>query len=205
MKEELIKINKIILASASPRRKELLSHFKIPFEIIVSNIDEVIEKDLSFNDLVQSLALQKAQAVFNTSKSNSSLFLGADTIVVSDEVIFGKPKSRKEAHEILLQLENKTHSVYTGVSLFSPAKTLTFSVETKVSFKNINKFILEDYLDSGEFSDKAGAYGIQGMALTFIETIKGSYSNVVGLPLSELDDQLSCYFEVANWRKIFKK
>jgi septum formation protein len=201
---------KLILGSASPRRKELLAYTYCSFEIKTSQIDEVSDEP-SVEDWVMDIAYKKAKDVFETVKIETphALVVGADTIVCLGDKILGKPKSVEHAREILLSLSGKEHFVLTGVSLVSGQKIKNFVVKTKVHFKNITPDFLEKYLETGEAMDKAGAYGIQAHALGFIGDIHGSYSNVVGLPLAELVDELKDYLgcpsdSTGDWRKFIE-
>ena len=178
----------LILASASPRRKELLGWSHLSFEIIVSAIEENSDFELP-SDIVMDLAKQKASAVYkglDEVKKNQSLVVGADTIVVFEEQILEKPKTVDEARLMLLKLSGQQHCVYTGVALLLEKREHCFHVKTDVCFDHIDEKLLEKYLETGESMDKAGAYGIQGAALAFIGDIKGSYSNVVGLPINHV-------------------
>lgn len=181
---------KFILASASPRRKELVGHLKIPFEILTLNIPE----ESSSNDPVTfsgEIAAAKGEAVFEKLKlerPDNYYVVSADTIVVLDKKIYGKPADRNEARAFLNELAGRSHSVFTAVSviLYVDGKKETFSFveETKVTFNKIPDALMERYLDSGDSLDKAGAYGIQNGSLTFISRVDGDYANVVGFPLS---------------------
>lgn len=182
---------KFILASASPRRKELIGHLKVPFEIMTLNIPE----ESSHSDPLkysQEIAKAKGEAVFNEllKKSHeSSLFVvSADTIVYLNGKIFNKPRDRDEARVFLHELSGKAHSVFTAVTinLFHDGKksSHSFVEESKVTFNKISVTLMERYLDTGDSLDKAGAYGIQGPSLTFISKVEGDYANVVGFPLS---------------------
>lgn len=172
----------LILASNSPRRKELLLQARLSFSVIASTIEEQVDRTLPPEQIVQSLALQKANDVF--SRHQDAVVIGADTVVVSDEKILGKPLNRTDAREMLHSLSNHTHSVFTGVAIVSEHKRITFSEETKVTFWRLREEEIEAYLDSGEPFDKAGSYGIQGLGALFVKEIVGDYFNVVGLPLS---------------------
>lgn len=199
----------LILASASPRRKELLGHLNLPFEIIPSHEkEESNEQDpVKFS---QEIALLKAQNVFQKMKSKNDIvpvIISADTIVVLDGQIFGKPKDRDDARQMLQNMSGKNHEVYTSVVLLSQDRKQIFSVKTSVTFDNIKTDLLESYLISGDSLDKAGAYGIQGEALSFISKIDGSYSNVVGFPLSHFVQELSQFLKINldtnDWRRLF--
>lgn len=198
----------LVLASASPRRKELIGHLGIPFSIIPSNENEESpEKDpVKFS---QAIALLKAESVQRKLKQQDSIpiIVSADTIVVLREKIFGKPVDRAEAKRMLQEMSGQTHDVFTSVVLLCENKMKVFSIKTSVTFEQIPEDILEKYLVSGDSLDKAGAYGIQGEALNFISRIDGSYSNVVGFPLShflqELAEFLNLNFATNDWRKLF--
>ena len=181
----------LILASASPRRKELLGHLKIPFQIMTKNIPE--ESD-AVDPISYSLdiAKDKGEAVFedliNEHPTGNFFVVSADTIVCLEGKIFGKPSDRNEARKFLQELSGKSHSVFTAVAInfFHKGERDSFSFveESKVTFNHISDMIMERYLDTGDSLDKAGAYGIQGPSLTFISKVDGDYANVVGFPLS---------------------
>lgn len=172
----------IILASASPRRKELLTTAGIDFVVKVADVDEVIDEMLTPDGVVMSLALQKAGAV--AAQNPESVVIGADTVVVLDGKILGKPKSEENAVELLTMLSGKTHTVYTGVALIKGEKVKTFCEATQVEFYDLTKDEIEAYVATKEPMDKAGAYGIQGKGCVLIRKINGDYFNVVGLPVS---------------------
>lgn len=182
----------IILASKSPRRQELLKRLVDEFEVLVSEFDE---ESVTFNgnprDYVKELSIGKAQAVAR-SVSKSSLIIAADTIVVLNDEVLGKPKSEKHAFDMLSRLSGKTHYVYSGVTIMSTDTKEIYSevVSTEVKFSNLTKEQIENYISSKEPMDKAGAYGIQGLGAIFVEEIKGCYYNVVGLPLNKLNKML---------------
>lgn len=174
----------LILASASPRRRELLQQVGSAFQVEVSNTPEQVDPSLLPEEMVQQLALQKALAV--AAAHTSGLVLGADTVVVNDGVLLGKPESTEEATKMLRSLSGRWHQVMTAVALVdaSGARTPWVSVEkTRVKFRNLTENDIAAYLATGEFMDKAGAYGIQGYGALLVEKIEGCYFNVVGLPL----------------------
>ena len=185
-------MNKIILASASPRRKELLTQIGIPFEVRVSHVEEKI-KDTHPEAVVESLAEQKAEAVFRET-DKEALVIGADTIVVLDGRILGKPKSEEEAVEMLSALAGRSHEVYTGVCFLyrqnGEEKKKVFHEETKVTFYPMTKQETEAYVSTKDCMDKAGSYGIQGSAAAFIKGICGDYNYVVGLPAARVYQEL---------------
>lgn len=183
----------LILASGSPRRKELLELAGIPFEIVVSEIDETIGAYSSPSDIVMSLALQKASAVAETNEE--SVVLGADTIVTYESRILGKPANEAEAKEMLQLLSGRTHEVYTGVALVSKEKTITFYERTEVTFWELAEEEIDAYIRTKEPFDKAGSYGIQGKGAIFVHHVNGDYYNVVGLPIARLVRELK-QFEI---------
>lgn len=186
-------MDKLILASASPRRRELMSLLGLPFEVIVSNVAEVTAKHLSPEETVKDLALQKARAVADNLANG--LVIGADTIVVSAAKILGKPANEEEAYWMLKELSGQEHHVYTGIALLDKASGgLEVAAEvTMVKFKELSDGEIRAYLATGEPFDKAGAYAIQGRAAVFIEGIIGDYYNVVGLPVYRLAQLLKSF------------
>lgn len=183
-----------ILASASPRRKELLTQAGISFEIMPSLADEIITKT-SACDIVMELAERKAQEVRTRLDETADFtIIGADTIVVYREEILGKPADRSEAYDMLSMLADRTHQVYTGVALIERQKgteTLrTFYEKTDVTFYPVAPEDLRTYVESGDCLDKAGAYGIQGPFAVHVKCIRGDYNNVVGLPIGRLYHEL---------------
>lgn len=182
---EKVKI-KLVLASASPRRKELLGHLKIPFEIITKNVPE----ETHYSDPVnfsRHIAQMKGEAVFGERKDDC-LVVSADTIVCLGQKIYGKPANEAEARQFLNELAGRTHSVFTAVVMNlryqGNVKEHSFVEESKVSFNPISKELMDRYIATKDSLDKAGAYGIQGPSLTFISRVEGDYANVVGFPLS---------------------
>ena len=181
---------KIILASGSPRRKELLEREGLDFLVIPADCEEVAEPGPA-RDVVVSLAKQKALWVAEKEKkriNGDTIVIGADTVVSLDDVILGKPKDREDAFSMLSSLSGREHEVYTGVALVSgDGKVMeAFSVCTKVRFRRMTDDEINGYIDTGEPMDKAGAYGIQGFCARYIKGIKGDYNNVVGLPIGHL-------------------
>ncbi|MEE3427793.1 MAG: Maf family protein [Ruminococcus sp.] len=180
---------KVILASASPRRQELLKNIFTEFEIIPADVDETLNDSIKAEEAAQFLARKKAE--FISKKYPEALVIGSDTTVVTGEKILGKPADKNDAKNMLCLLSGKTHKVITGVSLFYNGKEKTFSEVTEVVFFNLTDNEIENYLDTDEWSDKAGAYGIQGKAGLFVEKINGDYNNVVGLPVARLNRVLN--------------
>ena len=177
----------IILASASPRRRELLALLGLPFSIQVSDIEEIRQPNETPTAFALRLAQEKATAI---DADASALVLAADTIVVQGDVIFGKPTSAKHAVEMLQQLSGKEHQVLTAVCLRKGTKINAFSVSTRVKFRPLDLQEIKNYVATQEPMDKAGAYAIQGGAAHMVEAIYGSYTNVVGLPLCEVQQAL---------------
>lgn len=184
---------KYILASASPRRKELLTKAGFEFEVIPSSVEEKITKTTP-SEIVTELASQKAEDVFRRHGQPDCVVIGADTIVVYRGEIFGKPADKSEAYDMLSILSDRTHQVYTGVSLIISKKgqvhTRTFYESTDVTFCPICKEDLRTYVESGDPLDKAGAYGIQGAFAIHVKCIRGDFNNVIGLPLCRLYQEL---------------
>lgn len=180
----------IILASASPRRKELLEQIGVKLTVSPSNCDEKIE-DTAPDKVVQSLSLQKAADVADNQGENT-ITIGSDTIVAVNDEILGKPKDREDAFNMLKKLSGKVHQVYTGVTLIIKNDDLdnfiikTFYSKTDVKMKNLSEKEIEWYLNTDEPYDKAGAYAIQGLSAIFIEEISGDYNTVVGLPVAKI-------------------
>ena len=178
----------IILASASPRRKELLSTAGIECTVKVADVEEKIDDGLTPAEVVRSLALQKAQAVAD--KNPEAIVIGADTIVVLDDVILGKPQSEENAVEMLTSLSGRSHTVYTGVALIKGDKVRNFCEATQVEFYDLTKEDIDAYVATKDCMDKAGAYGIQTNGCVLIRKIDGDYFNVVGLPVSKVYREL---------------
>lgn len=186
----------IILASASPRRKEILQNTKLKFEIQKSDIEEVILENESPESMVVRLAYEKA---FDVAKRNTDrLVIGADTIVALDNEVLGKPKDQNEAYQMIKRLSNKTHKVITGISLINlkENKIIKDYVVSFVTFKDLSEDSIKDYINTNESLDKAGAYGIQGYGALLVKNIQGDYFNIVGLPISRLSDLLKNHFDI---------
>lgn len=178
----------IILASGSPRRKEMLETAGLKFEIIVADIEEKIPDGASPQEAVKALALQKAQAVADSRRE--SIVIGADTVVVCDGKILGKPKNENDAFDMLRMLSGRSHTVCTGVALIKGDKIKNFCDETEVEFHTLSDEEITAYVRTGEPMDKAGAYGIQGKGCVLVKRIDGDYFNVVGLPVSRVYREL---------------
>ena len=175
----------IILASASPRRKELLELINVKFKIQASNIDEILDDRLNLEDKIEDLSYQKASSIADT-VSGDFLVIGADTVVEIDGEILGKPKDKADAKRMLQLLSGKDHQVITAICLI-PTNDKNNSVKThektKVKFIQLTEEQIDKYIESGEPMDKAGAYAIQGLGVMFVKSISGCYTNVVGLPI----------------------
>ncbi|QFT90054.1 Septum formation protein Maf [Bacillus sp. THAF10] len=172
----------LILASGSPRRKELLKQVHLQFEVKVSNIEETYDPSLSPEEIATSLAYQKAESVFQ--EHPEAIVIGSDTIVVLEDMVLGKPVDEAEARETLRKLSGSKHHVISGVAILSKEKQVTFYEKTAVTFWDLTEDEIEFYIQSGEPMDKAGSYGIQEVGAIFVKEIQGDYFSIVGLPLS---------------------
>ena len=192
---------KIILASSSPRRKELLTLAGVTFDIQVPDVDESLVAGESPKAMVKRLSLEKAVEVWRNflNAKDSALVLAADTTVVnSRDEILGKPEHKKDAIDMIESLQGKPHRVYTGFALLEIEKgellrKKNVTVETKVFIRALDPDEVKTYVDRGESLDKAGAYAAQGFGMTIIEKIEGSYTNVVGLPMAEVLEVLKSF------------
>jgi septum formation protein len=173
---------RLILASGSPRRKELLSNLHLQFDVIVSEIEEVVDNKLTPEEIVMSLALQKAEDV--ASKHRNAFVIGSDTVVVFQNEVMGKPKNEEDSYRMLRMLSNQTHQVFTGVAILFGSKKVTFFERTDVTFWDLSESEIAEYIKSGEPKDKAGSYGIQELGSVLVKSINGDYFSVVGLPVS---------------------
>jgi septum formation protein len=181
----MFKTDMLILASASPRRHELLLAAGIEHTVRPAAIPEDRFPNESPVAYVQRLAEEKARAVFSSMEhAPSDVVLGADTVVCLDGLVFGKPKDAEDARRMLRLLSGREHWVRTGICLLAAGKCLLDCAATKVSFERLTEHEIEEYTRSGEPRDKAGAYAIQGLAAKFVRSIEGCYYNVVGLPVS---------------------
>ena len=184
---------KLILASKSPRRQELLKHIYPEFEIRLKEVEEIYPKELIVSEVPKYLSKLKADA-FNEDLKENEVILTSDTIVTLNDKIYGKPKDRNEAIEYLEEFSGRTHEVITGVCLRSKTKEVVFSESTRVTFKQLSRTEIEYYIDNYQPFDKAGAYAIQEwIGMIGIERIEGDYFNVVGLPLFHLNKVLSTF------------
>ena len=180
---------RVILASQSPRRAAILELANIDFEVIPSQVEEEIDKNLSIEEMSESLAYQKAKDVLENTQGDRAI-IGADTIVVKDNKIFGKPKDRQDAIRMLKELQGATHQVFTGLSIlienqgkYSEYKEV---IKTEVKVNEMSDEEIIDYVDNERPLDKAGAYAIQSSFAKFITNIKGNYMSVVGLPVDRV-------------------
>lgn len=173
----------LILASKSPRRKELLSLITEDFIVKSADVDETLPDGIAPDKAVEYLSKIKAEPFDN----GIDTIIGADTVVAVDGIILGKPKNREDAFNMLKMLSGKYHSVFTGVTVIKPSCSKTFFAETRVKFFNLSDEEIMSYIDTNEPFDKAGGYGIQGKGSLLVERIDGDYFNVVGLPVSMLN------------------
>lgn len=182
----------LILASQSPRRRELIKLLDRPFEVMSVDLEEVIRKGEKPEQAVCALAYEKAyEAAISTQKE--ACFIGADTVVAIGGTIFGKPENREEAKAMLMKLSGKTHQVYTGIAIVDLSKGIKKikAVSTDVKFRDLDEAMIEWYLNTNEYDGKAGAYAIQGFGSRLVEAVHGDFFNVVGLPLATLDQMLT--------------
>lgn len=180
---------KLILASGSPRRRELLTQMGLSFTVHPSHIDETLEPGLTPRQQVERLSLRKARDV-SASLGADTVVLSADTVVVLDGHILGKPADEADARAMLHSLSGRSHLVLTGVTVIGPKGTETHCEETEVFFRVLSFREIDAYIATGEPMDKAGAYGIQGYAALFAEKLMGDYYNVVGLPVCQVGKML---------------
>ena len=181
-------MKRIILASSSPRRKELLAMTGLPFDIVPSGYEEDNALPLPPAELVAQLALGKAQWV--AERHPEALVIGADTLIAMDGQVYGKPHGKEDLVATLKKFSGRSHSVFSGIALVENGRTATESVETKVFFRELGDDEIARYAETDEWRDKAGGYGIQATGALFIEKIEGDYFNVVGLPLCRLGQRL---------------
>ena len=179
---------RVILGSASPRRRDILAQAGIEHEVIVSDCDEAVSEDKP-EEVVKAISVKKAEDVWDKAcrkygDEDDMLIIGADTIVAVDDVIFGKPADRDDAVRMIGCLSGRTHQVYTGVTVITKEKKMTFSSCTDVSVYELTEDEIRGYVNTGEPMDKAGAYAIQGGFARYIRSINGEYNNVVGFPVA---------------------
>lgn len=180
----------IILASSSPRRQQLLEQIGLDFKIVVSQIEEDNTKDMPPHELAMAHAYDKAVDV-SRQVPGSAVIIGADTIVVLDGKVFGKPTDRQDAIRMLTALSGREHTVISGVAVVKQSQIFTGFNTTSVKIRKLSPIQIEHYINTGEPMDKAGAYAIQGKGTLLVESINGCYNNVVGLPLVTLSELLA--------------
>ena len=178
----------LVLASASPRREELISLISDDVLIHPADVDESYDHNISSEDVPEMLAVRKAKAVAHEFPDDT--VIGCDTCVIIEGEILGKPESLEDAKRMLTLLSGKTHKVITGCAIFKNGRSLSFSETTEVTFYQLNEKEIEEYAESGEPMDKAGAYGIQGLGSLLVKGINGDYFNVVGLPVGKLNKMM---------------
>ncbi|MEF9920451.1 MAG: Maf family protein [Erysipelotrichaceae bacterium] len=186
-------MKRIILASESPRRRELMMMMDIPFTTKPSHCEEYFNDQIAISEAIEAIALQKAKVVLENFPQE--IIIGADTVVVIDNEVLGKPHEPEVAINMLRRLSGCTHKVITAVSILSPIGNETFHVETEVTFFPLSEEEILRYVNSKEPLDKAGAYGIQGKGAFLVERINGDYYNVMGLPISTLYRKLQKYID----------
>ncbi len=184
-------MQKLILASASPRRRKLLSKIGLKFSVVPSNCDEKINDDNFTYEKIENIAINKAKDVEKRIKDDA-IIIAADTVVVLNGKILGKPHSKQDAYNMISALSGKTHEVITAIAMIDTQtkKIITNSKSTRVKFRYIAENEIQKYIDTNEPYDKAGAYAAQGLAAIFIEKIDGCFNNVVGISLFEVDKML---------------
>ena len=184
---------RLVLASQSPRRKELMGFFNMPFDVRVADIDETMDPGEDPRREVARVSRRKAEAV---SRQPGEVVIAADTIVVCDGVVLGKPRSEEEAVQMLCMLSGRTHEVMTGLTVLADGICKSGTEVTEVVFRDLDPQEIYDYVQTGEPMDKAGSYGIQGGAALFVEAVMGDYYNVVGLPVCRLGQILKMVEEL---------
>ncbi len=194
---------KLILASASPRRQELLRLITEEFEVHPVDADETLPAGMPVELAPSFLADLKAQAA--AKEFPDDLVIGCDTVVTMDDEIMGKPKDREDAFRMLRKLSGETHTVMTGAALYLKGKSTVFTVDTRVTFYPLTDDEINAYLDTNEYCDKAGSYGIQGKGSLLVERIEGDYFNVVGLPVAALSRNLTQFKKAVAHPKISLK
>lgn len=188
---------KVVLASASPRRKELLSLIFNEYDICPADCDETLPEGIKAQEAVEYLSLIKNKAALELC-SKESLVISADTVVAVDGEILGKPVDKDDARRMISLLSGRAHQVYTGVTLSLNGEFKTFSEKTDVVFYELTEEEIETYISSSEPYDKAGSYGIQGKAGLLVKSVNGDYYNVVGLPVARLKREILSFIETDN-------
>ena len=184
----------IILASASPRRKELLGKITSNFKIIPSTCEEIIPDNIKAIDVAEYLSAQKAKDIFKDNKDD--VVIGSDTTIVFNNKVYGKAKDKNDARNMLKEFSGNTHYVVTGVTIISSKRSISFSSISEVTFFELSDKDIDDYLSIDEYVDKAGAYAIQGKGGLLIKEIKGDYNGIVGLPIARLSRLLTNFFNI---------
>lgn len=197
-------MKRIILASTSPRRENLLKKLGIPFEVVESNFEEVMDSIINPHTLAKKLSLGKAQAV--ASKFKNSIIIAADTFIVCQKEVMGKAHTREEARRMLNKLSGRQHLVITGFAVIDTQtnRTISYSEQSTVYIKKLNKKDIDDYIKSGEPLEKAGAYAIQGLGAKIVERYEGDYFNIVGLPINSLSKTLAEFGIESGYKKYAK-
>lgn len=188
------KETEVILASASPRRQELLKLLYADFTVIPADIDERVSDEIEHERIAEAVAVKKATALHNP----DALIIGCDTVVLLDKKIMGKPKGAEGAYEMLSSLSGRVHQVITGVCLCYNGRSYSFSETTEVEFYPLTDEEISAYIMTGEPCDKAGAYGIQGLGSLFVKRINGDFYNVVGLPVSRLRHEIERFRHICS-------
>lgn len=184
----------IILASKSPRRQELLKGIGLKFSVLTKDVDESFSRNISVFDVAPYLSIKKARSFEETELPENYMIITADTVVIANDMILGKPKDEDDARNMLRLLSGKKHSVVTGVTIRTKEKTKTFSATSKVSFDILDDEDIEYYVNSFKPFDKAGSYGIQEwIGYIAVNSVEGSYFNVMGLPTQKLYQMLKCF------------
>lgn len=184
----------IILASKSPRRQELLKGIGLKFSVLTKDVDESFSRNISVFDVAPYLSIKKARSFEETELPENYMIITADTVVIANDMILGKPKDKDDARNMLRLLSGKKHSVVTGVTIRTKEKTKTFSATSKVSFDILDDEDIEYYVNSFKPFDKAGSYGIQEwIGYIAVNSVEGSYFNVMGLPTQKLYQMLKCF------------
>jgi len=181
---------KLILASKSPRRRELMEKLRAPFLCEPSGVEEIIPEEIGVEKTAEYLSMIKAEDIYRKHAGQGKTVIGSDTVVVLDGVIYGKPKDRTDAFRMLKELSGKTHRVLTGVTIRSDEGRESFTTQTGVEFYDLTDEEISLYLDTGEPFDKAGAYGIQGYGALLVKKIDGDYYTVMGFPIAEIYQRL---------------
>ena len=197
-----IALPSLVLGSVSPRRRQLLDNLGLPYSVVDPDATEAHPDAKSVDEVTQRNALSKARSVLRRITSPDTVIVGADTLVVVEEAVLGKPRDKEDAVRMLRLLSGREHEVVSGLALVSPRYgERTRSVRSRLRFRSLSPEDIEDYLSTREPWDKAGAYAVQGLAMLFIERVEGSYTNIVGLPLEALLEELAALTSIPlpNW------